>query len=81
MSLSLLPSLVINNGRATYVLATLAVTAVMTVVWKFLNKAEALPPKPPITARIARQVFSEKKVPEDVDVVIIGSGIGGLAPA
>ena len=27
------------------------------------------------------QVFSEKKVPEDVDVVVIGSGIGGLIPA
>ena len=30
---------------------------------------------------ILRQGFLQKKVPEDLDVIVVGSGIGGLAAA
>ena len=37
--------------------------------------------KQPIPSRITQQRFSLEKVPEDVDVIVVGSGIGGLVTA
>eukprot|EP00976_Prorocentrum_cordatum_P082319 1184763-Prorocentrum_minimum.AAC.1 len=72
-----------NQGNVAYISGILVAIGMVTVAWKVVSSYEAktLPPKAQVTVRIARQVFSAKKVPKEVDVVVIGSGIGGLVSA